>query len=114
MCMDYCVNQNKGISGSVNSTLKSWTIDDQSQITVLKDIEVINDGFNCIKVRPDDKLFVTGGWDSRARVFSMKKLSPLAVLTYHRESVQCVNFSSQNILAVGSKDGGISMWNIYT
>ena len=37
-------------------------------------------GASCVCVRPDEKIFATGGWDCKLRVFHWKKLEPLAVL----------------------------------
>ena len=54
------------------------------------------------------------------RLFSLKrenKLKPLGALKFHDESVDCVAFSSiietKILLAAGSKDGKVSIWDIY-
>ena len=55
----------------------------------------------------------------RIRLFSMKSLKPLAVLSFHSESISKLAFSSneviksQRLLAAGSRDGRISLWSIY-
>jgi WD40 repeat protein len=114
MCADYSRTLNKGISGSVDNTIKIWMIKDQPwTITSLQCIEVTNPGLNCVRFRDDCKLFVTGGWDHKVRVFHGKNCKTLAVLSSHMDSVQCAAFRRDNTLAVGSKDGTISLWNIY-
>lgn len=47
-------------------------------------------------------------------------MNPLAVLSYHRDSVYCVNFAAVEMkqnnkhwLIGGGKDGRISLWQIY-
>ena len=55
----------------------------------------------------------TAGWDSRIRLFGVKKLRPLAVLDLHKESIQSVTFSLDGTLAAGSKDKTISLWILY-
>jgi WD40 repeat protein len=73
-----------------------------------------NPGFNQILIRKDQKIVAAAGWDSHVRIFTAKKLKPLAVLSYHKENVQCLTFSTDNILSCGSKDHHISLWEIYT
>ncbi|XP_052061647.1 guanine nucleotide-binding protein subunit beta-like protein 1 [Mytilus californianus] len=113
MCLDYSSQSNFGISGSPDESLKSWSISENSTIIKRKEITAKNPGFTSISIRHDQKIFASGGWDSNVRIYSVKKLKPLAVLSYHKESVQCVTFSSDNILACGSKDHHISLWDIY-
>ncbi len=114
MSFDYHSGLNKGISTSVDNNIIAWNINQKKEVVKLKDILVPNDGFNCVKIRPDGKLFVTGGWDAQGRIFGLKQCSPLAVLSYHRESVQAIDFSYENLIALGSKDGIISLWNQYS
>jgi len=54
------------------------------------------------------------------RLFSLKRennLRPLGALKFHTDSVDCVDFSWRNgpkiLLAAGSKDGKVSIWDIY-
>lgn len=37
----------------------------------------------------------------------------MAILKYHAEAINCLDFSKDNILACGSKDGKISLWDVY-
>ncbi|ESO89339.1 hypothetical protein LOTGIDRAFT_105898 [Lottia gigantea] len=114
MCLDFSSQLLKGLCGSVNNTLKTFRITKEMKLIQDKELEVTNDGFSNIIIRNDNKLVVTTGWDSTIRLFSMKSWKPLAVLKYHKESVQCATFISNNILICGSKDKLISLWNIYT
>ena len=102
-----------------------------------EDIILKNPGTNDLKIRSDSKIFATGGWDSKIRIFAMKNFKPLAVLTIHRDSINSLtftkmkriqeqqetvedkknqqqnDFSEQNLLAAGSKDTRISLWSLY-
>lgn len=69
-------------------------------------------GCNSVSIRPDGKLFVTGGWDCKLRFFSLKSLKLLAVLDYHFDSINDVKISEENILAASS-DGTISVWTLF-
>jgi WD40 repeat protein len=104
-------------------------------------------GQQSLKVRSDQKLFATAGWDSRVRVYSVRTSKELAVLKWHKEGCYALAFanisaqgrdehestsevapdeqrstiSQQRVqkaqtthwLAAGSKDGKISLWDVY-
>lgn len=84
-----------------------------------------------LAIRPDNKIFATGGYDgkyvhcgffkrevliimSSIRVFSVKSMKPLAVLKCHKDSVYGIEFGSNNKwLLASSQDYRISSWIIY-
>ena len=77
-------------------------------------IQLINPGVNCIKIRQSDsKIFATGGWDYRIRLYGTKKQNSLAVLCFHKSAVNTIDFSRENLMAVGSNDGVVSFWDLY-
>ncbi|KAJ4368284.1 Astra associated protein 1 Asa1 [Neocucurbitaria cava] len=49
-------------------------------------------GQQSLTVRSDGRLLVTGGWDSRIRIYSTKTLKEVAVLKWHKEGVYAVGF----------------------
>lgn len=49
-------------------------------------------GQQSLSVRSDGRLLVTGGWDSRVRIYSAKTLKEVAVLKWHKEGVYAVAF----------------------
>ncbi|KAH6614044.1 WD40-repeat-containing domain protein [Boeremia exigua] len=51
-------------------------------------------GQQSLSVRSDGRLLVTGGWDSRVRVYSAKTLKEVAVLKWHKEGVYAVAFAA--------------------
>ena len=85
------------------------------------DISIKNAGINCIRIRADQKVFATGGWDSRIRIFSWKSLRPLAVLTEHKTGgIMDIAYSNGKvamwkapIMAAAGMDGQISLWDLY-
>ena len=113
MCLTYSHQLNKGFSGSVDEELAVWRVRQDDTLETLRRIPCTNAGFNDVQVRGDHRLVATAGWDHQVRVFSTKSLQPLAVLAYHRESVSCVQFSQDHLLALGSRDQLISVWDIY-
>ncbi|XP_066281851.1 guanine nucleotide-binding protein subunit beta-like protein 1 [Branchiostoma lanceolatum] len=117
LCMDYDQEQGKGVTGSADNKLAVWT-DKDRQLLTKQIVELSNPGLSCVKIRDDHKVVVTGGWDHMIRLYGWKKLKPLAVLDYHTDIVQCVDFSDHDksearLLAAGSKDQRISLWSIY-
>ncbi|KAF2129470.1 WD40 repeat-like protein [Dothidotthia symphoricarpi CBS 119687] len=61
-------------------------------------------GQQSLRVRSDGRLLVTGGWDSRIRIYSAKTLKEVAVLKWHKEGVYAVDFGA--VLGDGDVRGG--------
>ncbi|WAR08238.1 GNB1L-like protein, partial [Mya arenaria] len=112
MCLDYCSKLTKGFSGSVSEDIFSCVLNNNT-IVKKTEVKVTNAGFSDCKVRRDGKIVAFAGWDSNVRIFGAKHLKPLAVLNYHKEGVQCVTFSEDYLMACGSKDQLISLWDLY-
>ena len=116
MCLDICSTKDQGVfrafSGSVDTDLKSWLITDDT-LTQDQFVSITNPGLGSLASRRDGRIVASGGWDGSCRMFTTAKLRPLVVLSHHKESVQCVAFSAENRLAAGSKDGYITMWDVY-
>jgi WD40 repeat protein len=70
-------------------------------------------GIDDIAVRCDQKIWATGGWDGRVRLFDAKKKKPLAVLKHHTGGVHTVAFASDGLLASAGNDRGIAIWSLY-
>lgn len=121
MSFDYSKDLRRGICGSVEDEVISWTFDpDEQKIDMGSKVMVTNPGISDLAIRQDGRIAASAGWDFRIRIFGMKKLKPLAVLSYHTASVHCVQFSSplsefdgHRLMAAGSKDKHISVWSIY-
>lgn len=112
----------RGICGNSSNRLQIFTIDRAvTAITLKCEISITNEGCNIVRLRPDRKVFASGGWDGRLRVFSWKSLRLLAVLNEHQGgkvtdvqfSPSAVRFWDANIMAASGSDGTISLWNLY-
>eukprot|EP00814_Leptocylindrus_danicus_P022139 CAMPEP_0116045260 /NCGR_PEP_ID=MMETSP0321-20121206/27512_1 /TAXON_ID=163516 /ORGANISM="Leptocylindrus danicus var. danicus, Strain B650" /LENGTH=145 /DNA_ID=CAMNT_0003526559 /DNA_START=693 /DNA_END=1127 /DNA_ORIENTATION=- len=68
-------------------------------------------GVACCRFRKDGRIFATGGWDRRVRVFSRSGRS-LATLKGCKDSVTSLYWNPwiQQMIATGSADGRISLW----
>ena len=113
MCMDYDSASSKGLSGSVDDTLVCWTVTTNKTIEIKSKIQTTNSGFSKIQIRGDKRIVCSAGWDRCVRIFSWKTLKPLAVLDYHKDNVQSLAFSCDHVLACGSQDTHISLWDLY-
>ncbi|KAG1121238.1 hypothetical protein G6F42_012594 [Rhizopus arrhizus] len=81
---------------------------------VISKITIKKSGAVALRIRPDNKIFALGGYDGRIRLFSVKSMKPLAVLSYHKDTVYSVDFSqSDNWMVCASQDHRISLWSIF-
>ena len=121
MCITFDESSEAGIIGTASEKIYVFTIKSDMNISIVKELTITNAGVSSCAIRPDGKLFVTGGWDSRIRLFSSKKCKPLAVLMYHKKTVECIAYSKGDVeelnggfaLAAGSFDTSVSLWNIF-
>jgi WD40 repeat protein len=83
-------------------------------VQVEQRLEVGHAGVGAVAIRPDQKIFATGGWDKRVRVWDFKRARPLAILKAHAGAVNCLAFSNtDNLLVSGSADTRIACWALY-
>ncbi|KAF1846632.1 WD40 repeat-like protein [Cucurbitaria berberidis CBS 394.84] len=57
-----------------------------------KTIDTKHAGQQSLVVRSDGRLLMTGGWDTRIRIYSAKSLKEVAQLKWHKEGVYAVGF----------------------
>jgi len=54
-------------------------------------------GQQSLRIRSDCKIFATAGWDGKGRVYSCKTLKEVAVLKWHKEGCQALDFAQIEI-----------------
>jgi guanine nucleotide-binding protein subunit beta-like protein 1 len=121
MAIDYDDVTNRGLLGGSGDKIHVFSFARNSQEILKKsEIAIKNPGVHCLKIRKDLKIFTSGGWDGRIRIFSWKSMRPLAVLTEHKNELMDIAFSPDKvsmwnapIMAAASIDGQITLWNIY-
>ncbi|KAH7640123.1 Guanine nucleotide binding protein (G protein), beta polypeptide 1-like [Dermatophagoides farinae] len=127
--MDYndCVKQ--GIACYAPNEVVLWkcSIGNERLIdnSKIKRFTINSESITCCSIRPDGKIFAIGSGDGRIRIFSTKIGRPLAVISYHHESIETLRFTlnlhSNNdgdnlkkyLLFASSQDGSISIWSLY-
>ncbi|KAI8057446.1 WD40-repeat-containing domain protein [Thamnidium elegans] len=81
---------------------------------IINKITIKKSGIVAVKIRPDNKIFASGGYDGRIRIFSVKSMKPLAILSYHRNTTYGLDFSRNGNWLIGSsQDNRISLWSIF-
>lgn len=122
MAVDYDTYSNRGVCAGPTDKISVFTYQLQTiEINKKLDISIKNPGINCLRIRSDQKVFASGGWDGRIRIFSWKSLRPLAVLTEHKNggvmdiaySTGKVQMWNAPIMAAGGMDGQITLWDLY-
>ena len=93
---------------------------EEFELVAKKAALLTNPGLASVRVRPgDQRLVASGGWDANVRLFSTKTLKKLAVLSFHRKTVEVVCFgkirsNATQLLLAGSEDHLITVWDVYS
>lgn len=116
MAFDFDEEKLQGVCGSNEKDVVFFKVDEQLQLTKIKEIEITNAGVGCLRIRPDKKVLAAGCWDGKVRIFSWKTCKLLAVLDCHKASILDVTFTFSNqpsLMVASASDKKISLWNIY-
>ena len=116
-CMPTCIAVNIERQEILLGTSSEKLYIFDERMVIKREIVLTNAGLNSIALRPDGKVYATGGWDRRIRVFSAKSHKKLCVLQLHDGSLNCVTFTvgqPSGLLVAASSDALISLWNIYS
>ncbi|DBA02355.1 TPA: hypothetical protein N0F65_007174 [Lagenidium giganteum] len=115
LALDVAEDGASALCGPSDDEISQATIDyGMAMIDVKPFFRCNRGGLGIIRIRPDQRIFATGGTDHRVRIFHHQKLKPLAILKHHTESVFAMDFSPDNALLVsGAKDKKIALWSIY-
>lgn len=105
----------------INANRKTISIKNKDDSTgkPVKYLKVTNKGINSIVKRMDNKLFASCGYDGRIRLFSLKTLNALAVLIFHKQTIEMIKFSTYlpkyngYLLAAAGQDKLVTIWSIY-
>lgn len=121
LTVDYDAQTNRGIYAGPSDRMGVFGYNRNTmRLQQRSEIAMKTAGVNCVRIRGDRRVFCTGGWDGKVRVYSWSSLRPLAVLTEHRAAVSEITYSvgkvslwNAPVMAVASADGLISLWDLY-
>ena len=80
-----------------------------------KTLPLRNPGVDHVLFRQDGKYLAAACWDGKVRIYRVSSAKMVDVLSYHSLSATFVCFgdiSNGKIIAVGSRDGTVSLWSI--
>lgn len=113
-CLEYHAQRNEILLGTSSETLYIFNVD---KLVQLEAIALTNPGLNAITLRQSDcRIYATAGWDKRIRLFNAKNHKKLCVLQLHDDSLNSLVFMAGHcgLLAAGSSDALISLWQLYS
>ena len=106
-----------GVVGAATDRVAVFALRSRNGIESLKlkrKVQVKEEGINSVAIRRDRRIFATGGWDGKARLWDYKKCEPLAVLKYHSKEVADVDYRSRDgMLVTASRDTTLALWSVY-
>jgi WD40 repeat protein len=114
-CFD--IDANRAFIGGSTTALQTVDIDfAQARLSRASTLELKKAGLGAVCVRRDGRLLATGGWDAKVRIFTAKRLRPLAIVREHVGSVFALDFgfAPEHLLASGGKDGHVVVHNIFS
>ena len=107
----------KGVTGAADDQVVVFSYDVEGKCAkVLGRLTLPQPGVSSVRIRDDERIFATAGWDRRVRIFDFRKLRPLAVLRFHTDNVHAVAFgpvAPAGLLASGAKDSRVALWSMY-
>jgi WD40 repeat protein len=117
-----CLDVDAAVHGRAfigGSTASMQTVDidfAQGRLTSAVTVELKKPGLGAVCVRRDARLVASGSWDSKVRIFTAKRLRPLAIVREHVGSVFALDFgfAPEHLLASGGKDGHVVVHSVYS
>jgi len=115
LCFDLNDTCDSGVSGSAGDTVIIFSLNfKENKCEIVEKFKLNHGGISDIKIRQDQRIFASAGWDKRVRIYNWRKHKPLAILKYHSESIFAVDFNFKTqFLASASKDKKIAIWLLY-
>ncbi|KAK3812940.1 MAG: WD40-repeat-containing domain protein [Benniella sp.] len=95
LALDISSDLSFAVSTGTDNILAKYDLFSQVQgVPEVTKVALKSNGITGTKIRKDDKIIGMAGWDGRVRIYSSKTMKPLAVLKYHRERLDCLDFAA--------------------
>jgi WD40 repeat protein len=96
-------------SGSIDSTVKIWSIKDDSVFLNLKQPA----GITCLDISPDGDYLATASYDAKIRLWKLPEGVLIREFIGHTGTIWSVNFSPDGkTIASGGEDATLKIWNV--
>ena len=101
-------------SAGYDNTIKLW----DSAGELLQTIDAHNLAITSLAFTPDSETLASASWDNSVKLWSIqdagKNSKLIHTLTGHQDGVTTIDFNSDGILATGSGDRNIKLWDTHT
>ncbi|KAG2739290.1 WD40 repeat-like protein, partial [Suillus brevipes Sb2] len=98
------------ISGSFDSSIRTWNTTNWQQSTVQDDHTGVVYG---IAISPNDRILASASYDKTARLWNLDNGQPIGSPIHHTENVLCVSFSAGGKqLVTGCRDKNAYIWDV--
>ncbi|KAF9358148.1 ASTRA complex subunit [Mortierella sp. NVP85] len=95
LALDISFDLSFAVSTGTDNVLAKYDLFSQVQgVPEVTKVALKSNGITGTKIRKDGKIIGMAGWDGRVRIYSSKTMKPLAVLKYHRERLDCLDFAA--------------------
>ncbi|THV85500.1 WD40 repeat-like protein [Aureobasidium pullulans] len=93
LSLDIAHSLKRYYTSAADATIASHSLTEPTTSQPLKTIETKHSGQQSLRVRSDDKILATAGWDGNVRVYSVKTMRELAVLKWHKQGCYALAFA---------------------
>jgi WD40 repeat protein len=110
LCLAWTANGRTLISGSFDSSVRTWNTTTWQQIAVFTGH---TDWVYDIAISPSDCILASTSWDKTARLWNLENGQSIGSPLRHAVDANCVSFSVDGkLLAIGCEDWKAYSWNI--
>jgi WD40 repeat protein len=108
-CLAWTADGRKLISGSLDSSIRTWDTITWQQIAVFTHRNLVHG----IAISPNGRILASASVDNTARLWNLENGQPIGSALQHADYVNCVLFSTDGkLLATGCSDNNAYIWDI--
>jgi WD40 repeat protein len=110
-CLAWTKDGKTLISGSSDSSIRTWNTTNWQQSAVLLDDHT--NIVTALAISPNDRILASASFDNTARLWNLDNGQPISSLFQHAQPVLCVSFSGGGKrLATGCDDNNAYIWDV--
>ncbi|KAG1882615.1 WD40-repeat-containing domain protein [Suillus subluteus] len=114
MCLAWTPDGKTLISGSVDSSIRTWSTSNWKQIAVLDELEDTWNSVHGIAISPNGRILASALFDNTVRLWNLDNNKPISSPLNHANRVAAVSFSADGkLLATCCDDNNAYTWDVY-